>query len=119
MMQMHFTKLLVWQKSVLLTKEAYYLAQKLPSSERFELASQIKRAAVSVSANIAEGSQRSTEKDFAHFLLMSKGSLSELLSHILIAIELNFLQHKDTLSIRRLIDETDKMLHAFHAKLVS
>jgi len=71
-------KLIVWQESILFTKEIYKLCSCLPESEKFGLESQLKRATVSISANIAEGAARQSKKEFLRFLYISIGSCSEV-----------------------------------------
>jgi four helix bundle protein len=73
-----FQDLVVWQKSMDLVTECYQLVQRLPQSEQYGLASQMRRAAVSIPANIAEGFGRWHSKEFIHFLLVANGSLKEL-----------------------------------------
>lgn len=82
--------LLAWQEGVKLVKAIYSLTQSFPREEQFGLTSQMRRAAISVPANIAEGAARSTTKEFAHFLILARGSLSELETHIVIARELEY-----------------------------
>jgi four helix bundle protein len=64
----NFEKLVIWQRAMKLTMDIYIVAKKLPKEELFAITSQIKRSAVSVPSNIAEGSKRSTNKDFRHFI---------------------------------------------------
>lgn len=73
-----FKQLVVWQRAMELAEEVYRLTESLPSSERFGLISQIRRSAVSIPSNIAEGRQRGTRKDFAQFLRIADGSAAEL-----------------------------------------
>ena len=80
-----FRDLKIWQNGLLIAKEAYLLTKKLPKEELFGLISQIRRAAVSVSSNIAEGRGRSTRKDFCQFLHITMGSLAELETQLIIA----------------------------------
>ena len=85
-----YQDLLVWQKSVDLVVMAYRLVAGLPANERYELGAQMRRAAVSIPANIAEGFGRWHSKEFIHFLLIANGSLKELETHFLIARRLDF-----------------------------
>lgn len=101
-----------------LARDIYRLSMLLPKNEQYGLSSQMRRAAVSVPSNIAEGSQRTSEKEFAHFLMIAKGSLAELQTQVLLAEELNFWQPKDLVIIHSSITEVDRMLFAFHAKLM-
>lgn len=105
--------LVVWQKSKDLTIFCYGLAKNLPLEERFALASQIKRAAASVPANIAEGFGRYAKKDKEHFYIMARGSLYELDTHIQIAYELGYIakvEHEQFLDRFR---ETSRILSGF------
>ncbi len=83
-----FKELIVWQKSLVLVKEVYKLTSELPSFEQFGLANQMRRAAVSIPSNIAEGKKRSTRKDFKNFLHIANGSAAELETQILITKDL-------------------------------
>jgi four helix bundle protein len=75
-----------------LAKDAYVLTRELPRSEMYGLSSQIRRAASSIPANIAEGSGRSTRRDFTHFLGIAQGSLRELETHLLLAVAVDLIQ---------------------------
>src|SRR5438045_9295597 len=87
-----FEKLVARQEAKELTMRIYQETKSFPSDERFGLTQQIRRAAMSVCANIAEGSTRSTPEDQAHFTTIAFGSLTELLNHLIIGNELNYLQ---------------------------
>lgn len=89
-----FEKLEVWQDARRLNLEIYRLAGKFPPTEQFALTSQVRRASVSISANIAEGSGRNSDKDFAHFLEISYGSAMELASHLFLAGDLGYIEAK-------------------------
>lgn len=116
---MPFRKLLVWEKSMALAKMIYQLSQSFPSHELYGLTSQMRRAAISIASNIAEGSQRSTDKDFANFLQIARGSLAELETQFLLSKELGYLSDLTVSSVEQTIDELSKMLNAFHAKLIA
>jgi len=73
-----YKELVLWEKSVELTTKIYTFTYKFPKEEMFGLTSQMRRASVSIASNVAEGSQRSTKKDFSHFLKTSLGSAVEL-----------------------------------------
>lgn len=85
-----FRGLRVWEASMVLAEAVYELAAKLPVEERFGLAAQLKRAAISVSSSIAEGNARESTKDYLRFLSMAKGSLAEIQTRILLAARLGF-----------------------------
>lgn len=85
-----YKDLIVWQKSISLAIKTYKLIEIFPKNEMFGLSSQVKRSVVSISANIAEGAQRSSRKDFAQFLHIALGSCAELETELLIAKQLCF-----------------------------
>jgi four helix bundle protein len=74
----NYKDLLVWQKAVLAAREAYRIGSALPETEKFGLASQLRRAAVSISINIAEGNQRTSRKEYARFIEIAIGSVNEV-----------------------------------------
>ncbi|MBI3884705.1 MAG: four helix bundle protein [Opitutae bacterium] len=89
-----FQKLEVWHDARRLNLEIYRLAGKFPPAEQFALTSQVRRASVSIAANIAEGSGRNSDKDFAHYLEQSYGSAMELASHLFLAGDLGYVDPK-------------------------
>ena len=91
-----FEKLEVWQEARKLNQQVYRLARKLPKDELFAMTSQMRRASVSVSSNIAEGSGRNSDKDFAHFLEQSYGSMMELASLFYLAFDEKYLTELET-----------------------
>lgn len=82
--------LVVWQKAIELVKDVYRLVAKLPASERYNLSDQMKRSAISVPSNIAEGAGRGSNKDYLRFLYIARGSLRELETQLIIVGELGF-----------------------------
>lgn len=111
--------LIVWKKSVALSLSIYRLTEKFPQRELYGLASQMRRAAVSIPSNIAEGKSRRTRADFAHFLHMALGSASELETQLLIARELEFYSELQYKEINSLLSEVSKMLRAIIEKLAA
>ena len=107
-----YRDLKVWQKAIDLTSEIYKLVKLLPNEERYALSDQIRRAAVSVPSNIAEGRGRGTNKEFVRFLLMSRGSLWEVSTQLEICERLNYLSQEDTSNARQMITEISKMINA-------
>jgi four helix bundle protein len=97
-------KLDIWQEGVALATHIYQVTEQFPKSEVYGLTSQMRRAVVSVPSNIAEGSARNTSKEFAHFLSIAGGSLSELDTQVEIAANLNYLSNGQRLEIDRSID---------------
>jgi len=94
-MQFHFEKLTVWQDAMELVVRVYTVTKMFPKEEQFGLTSQIRRAAVSVSANIAEGRGRYHPKEFIQFLYMARGSLYETITLTKVASTLNYLKEVD------------------------
>ncbi len=90
-----YEKLDVWHKAIELTKDIYHLSNQFPEDEKFGLISQIRRAAVSIPANIAEGSGRNSNKEFNHFLGIASGSCSEVETLLFIDEPLNFVGKKE------------------------
>lgn len=86
-----FEDLIVWPKAMDLVEAIYRSTASLPADERFGLTQQLRRAAVSISSNIAEGQGRSTPIDFLRFLFIARGSLNEVRTQLLIAVRLRFL----------------------------
>jgi len=112
-----FRDLKVWQMGMELTREVYLLSQYLPSSERFGLIDQMRRAAVSIPSNIAEGQGRSTPKDFSHFLDMAKGSLAELETQLQICLDLKMLAAESVEPLFKLIHVLRKSIKALQEYL--
>ncbi|MBQ7202600.1 MAG: four helix bundle protein [Eubacterium sp.] len=112
-----YKELKIWQKSMALVDEVYKLISKLPSDEKYALASQIRRAVVSVPSNIAEGNARSSQKEFVHFLEISKGSLFELDTQLMICQRQNYLTKEETDSVLVQTDELIKMLSKLIIKI--
>jgi four helix bundle protein len=119
MMKMPFKKLAIWNKGMLLVKEIYLLVQKLPQSELYGLSAQMRRSVISIPSNIAEGSQRVSDRDFANFILIAKGSLAELNTQIEVCVQLQYYSVHDYAAILEKIEELDRMLRAFHKKLIT
>ncbi|NOU61706.1 four helix bundle protein [Marinifilum caeruleilacunae] len=112
----NFKKLTVWQKSMILVKNVYSLVNVLPKEEKYGLKSQITRSAISIPSNIAEGSSRSTDKDFKRFLEIALGSSFELETQLLLVKDLK-LSDKEVDGIIELVLEVQKMLQSLIKKL--
>ena len=110
-----YKDLIVWQKSMELVKSVYELTTNFPKEEIYGLTSQIKRSAVSIPSNIAEGKRRGTRKDYRQFLIVEYGSGAELETQIEIAKMLPFGKNLNYDTIDKLIEEVMKMLN----KLIS
>lgn len=110
-----FKDLFVWQKAIKLVKEIYLFANTLPKSEEYVLKSQMRRAAISIASNIAEGKKRRTRADFIHFLDIADGSAAELETQMILAKEL-YTKIDCTQSLL-LLEEVQKMLAVMIRKL--
>lgn len=107
-----FEKLVVWQKSIELAKIIYSITQNFPKTETYGLSSQIQRAVISVSSNIAEGYVKYSPKEQIKFTEIAYGSLMEVLNQIIIAKEINYISENDYLMIRDKVEEISRMLNA-------
>lgn len=107
----------VWKKSVDFVVLVYKATDCFPSDEKFGLTSQIRRASVSIPANIAEGAARNSNKEFLHFLSISQGSTSEVETELLIAFRLGFLNEKIYSELKSKLDEIGKMLSGLRQHL--
>jgi len=101
-----FEKLEVWQEARKINRVIYRLTRKFPREEMFAMTSQIRRAAISVSSNIAEGSGRNSDKDFAHFLEQASGSLMEVASIFYLALDEGYVGEGD---LDPLFDELERL----------
>ena len=105
-----YRKLIAYQKAKDVVKETYRLLKKFPSEERFAMCSQLRRASVSITSNIAEGVNRYSVKDKSHFIEMAYGSLMEVSSQFEIAEELGYISSDDQLRMDQLVDEVARLL---------
>ena len=112
-----FRDLEVWQKSMDLAVDVYMIARRFPREERFELTSQLRKAVVSVSSNIAEGSGRATTKDLLNFLATARGSLRESESLLLLSQRLGYVSEHDLKAVIQLVHRVGQMLTALRKKL--
>ncbi len=101
-----YRDLRVWQEAVDLAVVVYAATEDFPRREQFGLANQLRRAAVSISSNIAEGKGRGTDRDYCHFLYIARGSVLELQTQIEIALRLKFLAPEDG---QRLAEKADAL----------
>ncbi|PJC49697.1 four helix bundle protein [Candidatus Nomurabacteria bacterium CG_4_9_14_0_2_um_filter_32_10] len=114
-----YKELIVWQRSIELVVNIYELTEKFPKEEIYGLTSQIRRAAVSISSNIAEGRYRGTKADYVHFLRMSYGSGAELETQLEISKRLLKTKILNYNRIDNLLEEVMKMLNVMISKLTS
>jgi four helix bundle protein len=113
-----FRDLLVWQQSMDLVETTYRVTNNFPHTERFGLVTQLRRAAVSVASNIAEGHARSTG-DYLRLLLVSNGSLAEMETQFIVSNRLGFLGDSDAESLLKTCDQLGRMLGALRKSLRS
>lgn len=114
---LHYKDLKIWQRGMSLTKTIYRLTAGFPSEEKFGLASQMRRAAVSIPSNIAEGQARRGTKEFVQFLALASGSLAELETQLILTVNLGFALSSDTMPAETDIAEIQKMVAALQRKL--
>ena len=105
-----YRKLIAYQKGKEVVKRTYKLLKKFPSEERYAMCDQLRRASVSITSNIAEGVNRYSVKDKAHFIEMAFGSLMEVSSQFEIAEELGYITVEDRMSMDLLIEEVARLL---------
>jgi len=107
-----YEDLIVWQKAMDLVVEVYKATKLLPVDEMYALSNQMKRAAVSIPSNIAEGQERNSTKDFIKYLHIAKGSKSELETQLLICVRLQYLTPPQIETVQCLLTEIGKMLNS-------
>ena len=113
----HYRDLLVWQKAVDWVEAIYDSTRSWPQDERFGLTSQIRRAAVSVPSNVAEGCARRSTAEFLRFLSIARGSLAEVETQIIIATRLGYLAQESQTALLEAADEISRMLAGLITKL--
>ena len=113
-MKYSFENLEVWQTSRELVNDIYQVTSTFPQDEKFGLTSQLRRASISVSSNIAEGSTRWSKKDQSRFYEIAFGSLIEVLNQLILAADLKFLQENQLTTLRAKTDHIGRMLNALY-----
>ena len=106
----HYSEMIVWQKSMDLVDETYSLISFLPEIERFSLTDQMRRSAISIPSNIAEGHSRRSDNEFKQFLSVARGSVSELETQIFICIRQNYFSQEQAEKALALCTEVRKIL---------
>src|SRR3989440_980005 len=112
-----YRDLIVWQKGIALCVQVYKACEAFPRNELYGLADQMKRAAVSIPSNIAEGQARQHTKEFLHFISVANGSLAELGTQRIIAESLHYVSAENSLLLEQRIAEVRKMLYSLATKL--
>ena len=107
----------MWQKGMTLAKEVYLLTVPFPSDEKYGLVGQMRRAAVSVPSNIAEGQARASTREFLRFLSHASGSLAELETQLLLSVDLDYCGESEAARVGREISELQRMIWAIRQKL--
>jgi len=110
-----YQRLLVWQEAMDLVAGVYRVTERLPATERFGLCQQLRRAAVSIPSNIAEGAGRHSDKEFIRFLNIANGSLLEVETQLLIALQLKYIE--EISELQNSIDKIFAMLSSLKRKL--
>ena len=115
----NYKDLVVWQKGIELAKIVYRLSAKFPGEEKFGLVAQIRRAAISIPSNIAEGQARHTTGEFIQFISHAEGSVAELSTQLILATELQFSSSDDAEAALELTEHLRRMLNGLRRKLAN
>jgi len=107
----NYRGLIAWQKAMELVETVYRLTRRFPKEELYGMTTQIRKAAVSIPSNIAEGQGRRTTPDFLHFLSIANGSLKETETQVLIAQRLHYINEQETSEAVNLTTEVGKLIH--------
>lgn len=105
-----YKRLVVWQRAMALVVRVYKATESFPKHEQYGLISQMRRSAVSIPSNIAEGHGRNSDKELVRFLDIAKGSIYELDTQIEISRQLNYLKIQEAICLSNMLDETSRML---------
>ena len=116
-MEKDYRSLIVWQKSMDLVDEIYRIVKLLPKEELYSLSNQMRRCAVSVPSNIAEGYERGSKKEYAKFLLIARASRAELETQLMVCVRQGFVDEKEVEKAFSLCVEIRKMLTSILSKL--
>ena len=114
----YFEKLDVWQKARVFVKNIYELTAEFPTEEKYGVISQLRRASLSITANIAEGMSRNTEKDKARFINLAFSSAIEVINFLIFTLDLGFLSEEKYFKLRELIEEITNKLNSLYSKFV-
>lgn len=105
-----YRELIAWQKAMDVVVEVYRVSAKFPASEQFALTNQVRRAAVSIPSNVAEGQGRGTDKEFGHFLRISRGSIQEVETQMILAQRLAYVTERETAACLGQLDEVSRVI---------
>ena len=112
-----YKDLIVWQKSMNLAEQIYSLSTNFPKTEIYGMMSQIRRAAISIPSNIAEGNGRYSDKEFLRFLSIANGSLKEIETQLHLSIRLKFVSENDVQAIFKMCDDVARLLNGLRKKI--
>ncbi len=115
----NFKDLNVWQKSMDLAANVYQLIKTLPTEERYALGDQMRRSAVSIPSNIAEGKGRESDNEYLHFLAIAKGSAAELETQVLLGQKLGYFDITDIATTLDMLDAVQKMITKLRASIIN
>jgi len=115
----NYQELIVWQKAMQAAKVVYSLAKKLPKEELYSMSEQMRRAAVSIPSNIAEGQARNSTKEFLQFLAIARGSKAELETQLMLCVQIDYLADTDISEAMDLLQEVGRMIHAISNSLTT
>lgn len=113
----HYQDLVVWQRAMEVAKLTYLIVKKLPKEETYSISDQMRRAAVSIPSNIAEGHARNSTREFIHFLSIANGSKAELQTQLMICVQVGYLVDTDISELINKLDEVGRMIHALSRAL--
>ncbi len=114
----NFKELKIWQNARNFVKEIYIAISKFPQEEKYGLISQMRRSAVSIPSNIAEGSGRNTDKDFSHFLNIALGSAYELQRQIFLSFDLELIKEEKMNDLNSSLEEIQKMIYGLIKSII-
>ena len=112
-----YKDLIIWQKAMEVAKNVYVLVKKLPKDETYALSYQMRRAAVSIPSNIAEGQGRAYTRSFSQFLSIARGSALELETQLQLCVMIQYLSQEDIQPTMDLLEEIERMIHSIKLKL--
>ncbi|MCB9225492.1 MAG: four helix bundle protein [Crocinitomicaceae bacterium] len=113
----NYKELKIWQKSMELAKAVLFLAKEFPEEYKYSLTSQMTRSSISIPTNIAEGSARTTNKDFSRFLDLAQGSACELETQLILSSEIEIIDQDKFIELKENINEIQKMIRGFKQNL--
>ena len=112
-----YKELIVWQKAMEVAKNVYVLVKKLPKEETYALSDQMRRAAVSIPSNIAEGQGRASSREFSQFLSIARGSALELETQLQLCVMIQYLNQEEIQPTMNLLEEIERTIHSIKQRL--